>query len=697
MAALQTLPGRWIFRLAGWLLPVVLSCLCLNMSARAASCADDVTPTADCESLSLAADYINANITSGVTVTSSGSNTPAVKISGVQDSFTNSGTLQGITTGAQGLRINAAVGTLTNTGVIEGYDGSAGILINNSGTNIGNVTTLTNSGQIVSGSENSGIRNLNIITTLTNESGGSITSADSNGLYNAGTITTLENAGTISGATYGINNASDATISTITNSGTISASSATATDPTGILNSGTITTITNSSDGTISGTTYGIHNASSATIGTITNQGTISGDTYGIKNSGTLTTLNNLQGKSSSALTYTGTLPTNYNIIINGTSNYGMLAASTISGTMNFDIYTGSTVAVGTYKSVLSGISASNLVATTGTYSSYPWVLNNRTGSIWDLIIGLSTSDTQSSLTTTAADVGNLLSLKSSAISNGLQYDCPISTGRRLCISGGIRSTTTNVDQVHDAGGLIVMAFRSSARTRVGLFTDQSFYGRVGSNINVSYYNPMVGIFTDWKKNPDGTGLEVKLSGNYQKNSVGITRTVTGYSEAGSGTTSLRSSGGQLTARYGMAFKNGVNLSPYVAFRHIRQWLDAYDESSSSSVSAPLSYSALSSISTTALVGMDVDVAMSNVFHIVASAGMDVDLYTNGAAIVTTSGISGLSAVSLTSTQRRKKASLGSYLLLPSGERISFMGIYQEETYAGMHTLRMTATYAAQF
>ena len=642
VAALQTLSRRGISGLAGWLLPAVL--ICMSMSTEAATCTANTSPTADCESLSLATEYINANVPSGVTVTSSGTN-PAVKINGAQDSFTNSGILQGTTSGAQGVRLNAAVGTLTNSGVIQGYTGSAGILVNNSGSNIGSVTTLDNSGQIVGGSGNSGIRNLNTITTLTNQSGGSITSPDSNAVYNGGTITTINNAGTMSGATYGINNDSGAIITTITN------------------------------------------------------QGTLSGNTAGIINSGTLTTLNNLQGQSSSALTYTGTLPTNYNIIINSKSSFGMLQASTVSGTMNFDIYTGSTVSVGTYSSVLSGISASNLVATTGTYSGIPWVLSNRTGSIWDLIMGLSTSDTQTSLAATASDISYLLALKSSALGNALQYDCPIASGKRLCISGGMRSTNTNADQFYDAGGLIIMSFRTSARTRMGLFADQSFYSQVGSSINVSHYNPMAGAFAEWKKDPGNAGLEIKLSGSYQKNSVDITRTVTGYSEAGSGTTALRSSGGQLTARYGMEFRNGVHLSPYLAVRHIRQWLDAYEESTTSSVSAPLSYSALSSISTTALIGMDVDVAMGDVLHLVASGGVDANLHTSDAAVISTSGISGLSSVSLNSSslQRRRKLTLGSYFFLPSGERISIMGIYQQEPYAGLNTVRVTATYAAQF
>ena len=641
--AVHTGSRCWIACQAGCLLFVILTCLAT--SAKAATCTADTSPVASCENLSLATQYINANVPSGVRITSSGNTTPAVKIRADQNSFTNSGTLEGSAPGAQGLRLDAAVGTVTNAGVIQGYSGSAGILVNNNGSNIGSVTTLTNSDRIVGGSGNSGIRNLNTITTLTNLPGSSITSPDSQALYNGSTITTINNAGTISGVTFGINNALDATISTITN------------------------------------------------------QGILSGGTSDIQNSGTLTTLNNLQGKTSSALTYSGTLPNNYNIIINSQNNFGMLQASKVSGTMTFDIYNGSNVAAGTYSSVLSGISASNLTTTSGTFSSYPWVLNNRTGSIWDLIIGLSVTDTQNSITATATEISRLLALKRSALAIGLQYDCPIASGKRLCISSGLRSTTTNVDQVYDTGGLIVMAFRTSTNTRLGLFADRSFYGKVGSGISVGYYNPLVGIFTDWKQNPTGEGLEIKFSGSYQKNPVDITRTVTGYSEPGSGTTALRSSAAQLTVRYGMEFQGGLNLSPYMAVRNTRQWLNAYEESTSASVAAPLSYSALAASNTSALVGMDVDLALSSVLHLVASGGVEADLHNNDSLIVPTSGISGLSAVSLNSTSvhRRRKASLGSYVLLPSGERVAIMAIYQQEPYAGLNTMRVTATYVAQF
>jgi outer membrane autotransporter protein len=198
------------------------------------------------------------------------------------------------------------------------------------------------------------------------------------GIYGNAVISggiTNKNGATISGFA-GIWTESTATINFINNAGSILGfnlnSSAGATDVfNGIENYGTINEITNT--GTIASTrnlnvSYGILND---------------------VNTGTITTLNNAQGagNANGALTYNGALPTNYNIIINSPTSYGKLLVTNGTGSTNFGIYNGSTVANGTYSAVLSGLSSNKLVATTGSYNSKTWTLNNSSGNIWDLII----------------------------------------------------------------------------------------------------------------------------------------------------------------------------------------------------------------------------------------------------------------------------------------------------------------------
>ena len=607
------------------------------------TCVADTSPGASCDSLSLATQYIDANVGSSVTVTSTGTNTPAVQITATQNSFTNSGTLEGTSTGAQGLRIEAAVTTLTNTGSITGYSDSVGVKLMSTGS----VATLDNSGQITGGSSNAGLTNFGgTITTLNNAASGSITSTYSAGIFNT--------------------------------------------------SSGTITTIANS--GTISGSNFGINNASGSSIDTITNLGTITGGTAGIQNSGTLSTLNNLQG-SSSALTYKGTLPTSYNIVINSTSNYGKLEGSGLSGSVNFGIYAGSTVTTGTYSSVLSGFSASNITTTTGTYNSYPWLLNNSTGSVWDLIIGLSTTDTQTSVNATAVSLNTLIAMKNSTLVSAFQYDCPISQDRRVCLGTGSRYTHALKDGTQEFGSALIFAVRTSPRTRLGLYADQTLDTRwSGTSIDTRNHSPLLGGFIDWKRDATGGGPEIRLSVGYEKNTVTITRSGTGYSEAGSGSTEMMSRGAQLSARYGFNFRNGMSLSPYVGIRRVQHWLEGYEENGSSLVTTPLTYSSVSAIVTTALAGMSIDVPVNQQARFIATAGLEYDVDDNYAQLVA-SGMTGLSAVSLDSTTLRQRGKLlmSYHWLLNARERLMLTGIYQQEAYAGFRTARLIASYDSQF
>jgi autotransporter-associated beta strand protein len=208
-------------------------------------------------------------------------------------------------------------------------------------------------------------------------------------------VTKINNSGTIVGR-YGIYIGAHTTLAELFNSGTIGLKL-------GDVNAlwiygGTVTKINNS--GTIKSADTALLNQ--GTIRTLNNTGTIDGINYGISNAGTITTLNNLQGRGNAvgAIVYTGRLPTNYNIIINSTSQFGRLLGDSASGALNFGIYSGgetgisaSTVNVGTYTSVLTGIVSSNLLNRSGTYGLFNWQLVNPSLNNWNLVVTLAASD----------------------------------------------------------------------------------------------------------------------------------------------------------------------------------------------------------------------------------------------------------------------------------------------------------------
>ena len=196
----------------------------------------------------------------------------------------------------------------------------------------------------------------------------------------------ISNAGTISASYFTIRN--QKTITTLTNTGTITATEGNA----AVLNqnSGTITTFTNS--GTISAPSgQGIINT--ATITTLTNTGTITGSGEDLSNfAGTMVTLNNSQGKNGDDPLRLERFSTNYNIIINSTSDYGQLLLTNVeNGTStNFGIHSSSTLACETYTNVIDDVASGEIGSgKTGTFGDYSWTLSETSSGseTWDLII----------------------------------------------------------------------------------------------------------------------------------------------------------------------------------------------------------------------------------------------------------------------------------------------------------------------
>jgi hypothetical protein len=322
----------------------------------AQTCTANVSPASDCPGGSLAITANNTNITNTKII----GDASAIPTFGINSSTTSNATNlsvenRGTINGGYALYFRADVtntGTLNNTNTTKTVTSitNSGI-INHSFTGIWNEAVLSLGSRMISCCPFS----------FTSSGGGSNNSLNSN-------ITLIENSGSIVGNGFR-----------------------------GIWNAG----------GTVTMNGTGSNNTANANIGTITNTGTITATSgSGIVNNsgGTIGTLNNRQGagNASGSLTYNGSLPTNYNIIINSSSVYGKLSvtAGATGSTTAFGIYPGSVVSAGTYQDVLTGVTRSNLSSLTGTYGTYTWTLASD-GVNYDLTIAPSRSAYNQTVTTT--------------------------------------------------------------------------------------------------------------------------------------------------------------------------------------------------------------------------------------------------------------------------------------------------------
>lgn len=549
-------------------------------------------------------------------------------------------------------------------------------------------TTITNNGTI-STSQKWALRNngTSTITNLTNN--GTISAGSTSTIRNIGSITTLTNTGTISatGDSAILNNAAG-TIGTITNSGTISANRY------GLKNVGTITTLSNS--GTISAdSNYAITNTGS--IGTFTNTGTLTptGATA-ISNQGSITTFNNSQGKSgSNPVTSIKSLPTNYNVIVNSTSDYGQIEFSSISGntSLNFGIHSTSTLAESTtYSSVLSGLSSSNIASgTSGTYvsgsSRKDWTLTNSSGSLWDLVVGAEqdiTPDTNTSVTSSVKPnvtlgINNLTSVTEVNFANMNTYDCDLFGKKNICLSLGGRYTSINTPKTETNSAVLVGGYKLSDSLRVGAFYHSNFSHKTPASFTLSDKTPMTGGLIVWNQNPNHLGYQLKLANAQQQKNATLVREVVGTSEEGKGQTVIEAKSYVTELQYGYQYSDDTVLRPYFAARSAVIKQDAYTETGNSS---PLSFNEIKDKSTTVLLGLKFNTTLGIKLSLKGSLGIEHDIEHSIDKLAPT-GISGLSTVSLTDSfnKTRPVVSLGFDYALKPNHRLSAVLQYQELPY----------------
>ena len=560
------------------------------------------------------------------TISASGDNTPVgIDNYGTITTLNNS---NGATISADGSSAKAifnrpfsSITTLINNGTITT---SGDYAIDNDGT----IGTFNNSGTIFSFNS---IGTWGSIGTFTNSGSITATGLGAGGIYNGGpgTITNFTNtsSGILTGTNdYGQGFSIDGDITNLTNHGTISASGS---GGTGIGNwqTGTIGTLTNT--GTISATGDGVLNL--GTIGTITNTGTISSTNgFGILNvpadywefgdpavTGTITTLNNSQGAGNvaGALTFAGTLPTNYNIMINSPSNYGQLdvASENSWGTTTFGIYNGGSssqgVSAGNYLAVLQGLPSGGLNNTSGTYGTQKWTLTEQATGTYDLsVIGCS-------LNCQGRQLRSAFNNQSVAANFGLHYDCNLFNVNGMCIALGGRYTSIDNPNINSSAAVVVLGYKTSNTIRIGAYLDQNINVSNPSMIHIGNKTPLMGAYAVWNNQADQLGYQLRLANTYQDQNITLA------TDAGRGTSNLNSQSYLAELSYAFKATDKLITRTYFALRNTTLKQDSYLDNNN------LGYSTLKDKSGSVLMGVKLNYQLSDKLTGLGSVGVEQDFY----------------------------------------------------------------------
>ena len=663
--------------------------------------------------------------------------------------FENNGTISGNKgikmvnrTGANAnwghIKVFTNTGTLNQTRDIpDPTDDNAAIWVNV----WGKITELNNSGSIRSSWQT--INNFGIIENF-NNTGTISTDRDDDGTVDNGKaivnardtetpaswyedqsfdkrkIGTLTNSGTIEATVNTIHNTG--LIETINNSGNI-----TATGNRAIYNKnendgrnyGEIDTLINS--GTISAGSHAIHNT--GTITTITNTGTIesTGSGYSIKNEGAITNLTNSKGASGSTLTYTGTVPTNYNIIINNASDFGKIAFTSITGSLNFNVDSESELAGGTtYSSIMTGISSGSISGQSGSHLNtstgdrFEWSLENGgDATTWNLVTETAqsitpptncsidsslpgcTSDDEDIVSTIELGMNNLTNVVNVNFAHMNTYDCDTFGENGICISLGARNTKIKNPNSKTNSLVFVFGKKLSEHYRFAFFHHSNYEHNTPSNFTLRDETPLLGILGVWNQKSDKSGLQVKLGTAHQVKHATIIRKQVGISEQAIGNTTLTAWNLISEFKYNIMYGRSLEISPYFAGRYAEKIQDGYTEEEAQ---IPITYNDIEDKSLSVVGGLKFKKDFSNKFNIFGSGGIEYDIY-HDISNLNPSGISGITSVDLGKDFNRTRPviSLGFNFNITNQKIIRLNAQYEELSYKGMSEKNIYLSYNIGF
>ncbi len=309
----------------------------------------------------------------------------------------------------------------------------------------------------------------------------------------------------------------------------------------------------------------------------------------------------------------------------------------------------------------------------------------------------VSAEDTTAALRALAASLKTPFVLGKASAVNSLSYACDRFGASDLCFTAIGRRLSGNGTDGSENAAAVMMAYRLSSHWRLGAFVDQTS-SSTSAGLRVASDMPLVGVSMIWNARTDGEGMEVRTGIAFRQQSLGITRSVVGSSEAGAGSARMSSTLASVTALCHYRLSDHWMVAPYAGVRYYRGQLSGYAEAADGSVASPLTYADLAESTVTASLGVRVSGRFGK-NHGTASVGLDRDLRSELDAL-SAAGVAGVGPVVIDGHQRhgtRAAASLGVTRDVDERQSVGLTALYRQESFRNTATTALLAQYRLAF
>lgn len=374
---------------------------------------------------------------------------------------------------------------------------------------------------------------------------------------------------------------------------------------------------------------------------------------------------------------------------------------ATLSGTLDLTAAAGN-YAIGRY--VLVDASGSR----SGTFSSF----NNNLAIVTPLGFRLgynanqayldltpASGATQQQINQNALGLRSLINTQNAALQAGLSYDCEVFDSNNLCVSAGGRYTYAGEGAVSNLGGMLTLAYRPTASTRIGVFADQSLDNVGTGTVSQSKSQPTFGMFANWARNADGRGLNVHASAVVSSSDLTIKRQSSAVTEGAQGKTSFNGQAYELRVSYVEPLSNTLTATPYVGLRYSHLAMGSYSEAGNA-MNWPVSYRGMAQEALSLVAGTNLSLRVMDKLSAYVGLGVQQNLHYRMGEYAGTSDIPGVATFSMPMAGKSNTlamAKVGTGYEISKTERLGINAQWQQQPSFSRGTSSVMANWTVGF